>query len=156
MRRLLLILAAAATPALSAERLQDISPIQRVQGQARWESDRTRGPGVDRWIMATPPWEVRLAIPPRYLQPARPVRVYLVVPRQIPGLRGSAGLELSWTTQGLFLNGTARPGDRALIFQGRPQGPTLSDVVTFTLRVEGRETIGPLDFETVYEIEEAS
>jgi len=62
--------------------------------------------------------EVRLAIPPQYTNPPRHVRIFLVVPITISGLQSAESFEVSWSTGGAFLSGRARPGQRALIFEG--------------------------------------
>jgi hypothetical protein len=64
------------------------------------------------------------------------------------------GLEAEWRTQGIFLSGKARPGDRVLFFEGTPTGSLLRDYVAYTFSIDARETMGPIRFETVYEIEQ--
>ncbi len=97
--------------------------------------------------------ELQLLIPERFRQPPQPVRIFLIVPAQPPGLRGPGGFEVSWTTRGRFLAGTARPGNRVLLFQGIADAPVLRDFVTFSFTLDARDLLGPLRFEPEYEIE---
>jgi hypothetical protein len=81
------------------------------------------------------------------------VRIFLVVPITIIGLQGAESFEVSWATGGAFLSGRARPGQRALIFQGVADRSVLSDTVSFSIRADGAQVVGAIDYETLFEIE---
>lgn len=149
------IAALSTSMAFAGERLTEISPVQRVQGRASWETLQLRADDAGKIAVRVPPWDVRLAIPPKYRTPPGRIRIFLVIPIQVTGLRGAGGFEISWQTQGRFLSGQGRPGDRVLLFEGPAEGTVMGDVISFTLRMPGTELIGPLDYETIYEIEEA-
>lgn len=99
-----------------------------------------------------PQTELRLHIPTTFIN--KPVRIYFVLPSQIPGLTGLNGLEVKWHTQGTFLSGSSFPGDRSLFFEGEIKNALLSDVISFEFTYDARFTTEVLIFEPVYEIEE--
>jgi hypothetical protein len=142
--------------AIGGERLSDsLSPVLRAQVNGSWE-----GAGFDPGnrrdgtvIARTGPMEVRLAIPPQYIDPAQRVRIFLVVPVTIIGLQSADSFEVSWTSGGVFLSGRARPGQRALLFEGSVERPVLSDTVNFSIRADAAQMVGAIDYETIFEIE---
>jgi len=83
----------------------------------------------------------------------RQARIYLGLPLVIRGLDDPAALRLSWTTHGVFSDGTATPGTRALLFDGVITSEVIIDILDFTLDVDGRSFNEPINFEPVYEIE---
>src|SRR6185295_10074084 len=48
----------------------------------------------------------------------RQARIYYVIPSLIPGLRAPTGLKVDWRTSGLFAEGSARGGERRLVWSG--------------------------------------
>ncbi len=80
-------------------------------------------------------------------------RVYLSLPVVIPGLEDPAGMRLSWTTRGIFSDGTVTPGTRSLLFDGIITSAVLIDILDFTIEIDGRSFINPITFEPEYEIE---
>lgn len=83
----------------------------------------------------------------------RQARIYLGLPLVIRGLEDPAALRLSWTTHGVFSDGTATPGTRALLFDGVITSEVMIDILDFTIDVDGRSFNEPINFEPVYEIE---
>lgn len=152
-----LLLLLCISPVLAAERIESrFFPNPELQLTSRWlvpnlriDTDRE---AANRWIAQAPFTELRLAIPPAYI--GKPVRIYLLFPRSAQGLAGSRGLEAEWRTQGVFLAGKARAGDRVLFFDGTPDGSVLKDLVAYTFIIDAREVQGPIRFENVYEIEQ--
>jgi hypothetical protein len=142
--------------AIGGERLSDaLSPVSRTQVDGSWE-----GTGFDPrnardgTVMArTGRMEVRLAIPRHYTDPPRRVRIFLVVPVTIVGLQNAESFEVSWASGGVFLSGRARPGQRALLFEGLIQQPVLSDSVDFSFRADAANMVGAIEYETIFEIE---
>jgi hypothetical protein len=123
--------------------------------QGKWKTKRiTRGNPQDSTIVAKlKNVELRLQIPTSYTMPPQAVSIYMVLPLQIPGMRGSAGFEVSWKTRKVFQAGTARPGDRVLLYQGTVSSAVLSDFVSFKLTIDSAEMLGTISFEPSYEIE---
>ena len=59
-------------------------------------------------------------------------RIYLVLPAQQPG-----PLSASWTTQGRFMPGQVRSGNRVLVYAGPITTPFMEDVFKFQFSVDG-------------------
>jgi hypothetical protein len=87
----------------------------------------------------------------------RRARIHYVVPPLIPGLRSPTGLRVEWRTQGLFSNGTARAGERVLVWTGMVREPFMTEAFDLTLQVRLSELAlranAPLAFESYFEIE---
>lgn len=83
----------------------------------------------------------------------RRARIYLVLPVVIRGLDDPGGLRLSWTTHGVFADGTVTPGTRALLFDGVIDRQVMIDILDFTLDLDARTFSEPVNFEPEYEIE---
>jgi len=83
----------------------------------------------------------------------RQARIYLVLPLVIRGLDDPDALRLSWTTHGVFADGTVTPGTRALLFEGLVDTEVMIDILDFTIDIDGRSFREPLNFEPEYEIE---
>jgi hypothetical protein len=142
--------------AVGAERLSDsLSPVLRTQVNGAWEGTGF-DPGDPRdgtVIARTGPMQVRLAIPSRYTEPPQRVRIFLVVPLTIVGLQSAESFEVSWASGGVFLSGRARPGQRALLFEGTVEQPVLSDTIEFSIRADAGQMVGAIEYETIFEIE---
>jgi hypothetical protein len=84
-------------------------------------------------------------------------RIYYVIPAVISGLRSPAGLQVEWRGNGLFANGTARPGERKLVWTGRVQDAFMSEGLDLTMKIDLRELqtrAGQgLAFESFFDIE---
>jgi hypothetical protein len=61
-------------------------------------------------------------------------RIYLNLPAQPPGPLG-----MSWLTQGRFLPGQMRSGNRVLVYAGPITTPFMEDVLTFQFSVDGTQ-----------------
>jgi hypothetical protein len=143
--------------ASGAERIESrYFPNPELQLESRWlvpNPQVSTDPQMANTMVAQAPFtELRLSIPPAYVGKA--VRIYLVFPPSAQGIVSGRGLEADWRTQGVFLSGKARPGDRVLFFEGTPSSSLLKDFVAYTFTIDARETMGPIRFETVYEIEQ--
>lgn len=90
----------------------------------------------------------------------RTARIYFVVPPFIEGLRSPAGLRVEWTGLGQFASGSARPGERQLVWTGVVPGPWLAEAIDLRFQVELRDLLLPRDgrfgFECFFEIEVVS
>ncbi len=147
---------ATAGAAAAGERLvAEFFPQRHIDLQGAWELPRFTGdPEIDsRMVARVRELELRLFIPPAFTSPPKQVSISLVLPAQIPGMRGTGGFEMSWTTRGRFREGSVRPGERALLFQGLADAPVLVDFMSFTYVIDAREMVGTLRVEPVYEIE---
>ncbi len=145
-----------ASTAFAGERLvAEFFPQRHIDLQGAWELSRFTGDlEIDnRMVARVRELELRLFIPPAFITPPKPVSIFLVLPVQVPGMRGTGGFEMSWTTRGRFREGTVHPGERALLFEGLADAPVLVDFVSFTYVIDAREMIGTLRVEPVYEIE---
>ncbi len=131
-------------------------PGPNLDLQARWLTPNTRAstdPARANLFVAESPFtEMQLTIPATFI--GKNVRIFLIMPPQTTGIAGPAGMEVQWRTQGVFLPGTARPGERVLFFQGIIQQSLLRDLIAYTFRVDARYTSGQIRFDPIYEIEE--
>ena len=84
-------------------------------------------------------------------------RIYYVVPSFIQGLRSPAGLRVEWKGYGQLASGSARPGERQLVWSGTIRDPWMVASLDLGYQVELRELQlsrdGNLAFETYFEIE---
>ena len=158
-RRILLglLLGLLALPALAGTRIESLYiPGPNLDLQARWLTPNARASSdparANLFVAESAFTEMLLTIPTNFI--GKNVRVFLIMPPQTPGIAGPAGLEVTWRTQGVFLPGTARPGERVLFFQGVIQQSPLRDLIAYTFRVDARYTSGQVRFDPIYEIEE--
>lgn len=87
----------------------------------------------------------------------RQARIYFVVPPIIDGLRSPAGLRVEWRGNGNFSSGSARPGERQLVWSGTVPGPWMNEAIDLTFEVDLSELQMQADtrfgFEPFFEIE---
>ncbi|MEO8103714.1 MAG: hypothetical protein ABI790_14420 [Betaproteobacteria bacterium] len=83
----------------------------------------------------------------------RNVRIHMVLPPSLKGLRGSTGFRAEWRTRGRFIPGSIVPGNRTLVFQGVVTAKEMTEIFDFTLHLDGRYFHGGLGFDPVFEIE---
>ena len=99
--------------AYPAERVRsEFFPQRNLALQGQWANPRFTG-DIDadsRVVASYNDIELRLFIPPVFTSPPQQVRIFMLMPVQIPGLDVGGGLEISWVTRGRFLSGAARPG----------------------------------------------
>lgn len=81
------------------------------------------------------------------------VRIYLTIPATVAGLENPGALELSWEAALPFLSGATRPGQSALIFEGRIEQSVTIAVFDFALLLQGDLETESLELEPVYELE---
>lgn len=145
-------------PVFAAERLDDsASPRSRVQAQTVMSDEGrpladslnpTRANvnfGRISYKLATAPYVGKQA------------RIYFVIPGLIQGLRSPAGLRVQWRGSQQFASGTARPGERQLVWTGLVNTPWISEDIELSYEVDLRELELPRDgsfgFESYFEIE---
>jgi hypothetical protein len=80
-------------------------------------------------------------------------RIYLGLPINVRGLRNPDSLRMTWTTNGLFSNGSVTPGTRQLIFEGTINNKVMRDIFNFSFEMDGRDLNQTLRLEPMYEIE---
>jgi hypothetical protein len=153
---LAVVLCLGTTIASPAERVRsEFFPQRHLALQAQWANPRFTG-DIDadsRMVAGYNDIELRLFIPPAFTSPPQQVQIFMSVPVQIPGLDVGGGLEISWVTRGRFLNGTARPGDRVLIFEGLVSEPVLADFLNLTITIDARRMLGAVRLDPLFEIE---
>lgn len=149
-----LALACAQAFAAAPVRLDDgASPRSRIDVKSRWlhgEEGLTDPARLNAMVADVPNLEVRLNTS-RYV--GKSGRVYLVVPDFVSGMRTPGGLRVDWRTRGPMLPGSAIPGTRSLVYDGRIAAPVLADFLDFTLTIDGRFVDSTLRFEPYFEIE---
>jgi hypothetical protein len=149
---------AAAAQAGAAERLDDsASPRSRVQARVvLTDEGRTLADSRNptRALVQFGRVDYKLATA-RYV--GRQARIYYVVPPLIAGLRSPAGLRVEWRGHGQLASGTARPGERKLVWTGVVTGPWMTEALDLSFEVELRELQLGRDsqfgFESYFEIE---
>jgi hypothetical protein len=152
----LLVVALAAVPAFAAApvRLDDAaSPRSRFDVKPRWlyrEEGLSDPARLNAMVAEVPHFEVRLNTA-RYV--GKSGRVYLVVPDFVSGLRGATGFRAEWRARGPLLSGSAIPGARALVYDGKIATPVLADILDLTLQIDARFVDAGLRFEPRFEIE---
>jgi hypothetical protein len=143
-----------ALPALAARLDDSLSPRQEIDVMIDWQYHGNLENLDEQQLNALSSTarnvEVRLNTT-QYI--GRQARIYLSLPLVIRGLDDPAALRLSWTTHGVFSDGTAIPGSRALLFDGVIDSEVMVDILDFTIDVDGRSFNEPINFEPVYEIE---
>lgn len=152
---ILACLALAVTLPVSAAKLDDsLSPRQNVDVVIDWRYNNNLENLDEEKFNALQSvvrnFEVRLNTA-QYT--GKQARVYLGLPVVIRGLDDPAGMRLSWTTRGVFADGTVTPGTRSLLFDGVINSAVLIDILDFTIEIDGRSFINPITFEPEYEIE---
>ena len=87
------------------------------------------------------------------------VRIYLVVPPTVPGLRSPAGLRVAWRGDGRFAGGTARAGERRLVWAGSVDAAWMTEALELEWQVDLNQMEwqrgGRVALETYFEIEVA-
>lgn len=98
--------------------------------------------------------EYRLATAP-YV--GKRARIYYVVPAPVQGLRSPAGLRMTWRGSGQFADGSARGGERRLVWSGVVRDPVMRESLDLTMEVKLSELMlrpqGGLSVESDFEIE---
>jgi hypothetical protein len=95
----------------------------------RWQSPRPSRSGGDNLMVGTTTIRVRINVLPWI---RRSGRIYLVLPAQQPG-----PVSASWVTQGRFMPGQVRSGNRVLVYAGPITAPFMEDVFKFQFSVDG-------------------
>jgi len=94
-----------------------------------WKSVVPSRSGTDNLMLGTSTIRVRLNVMP-WLH--RSLRIYLNLPAQQPG-----PLAISWLTQGRFIPGQLRSGNRVLLYAGPITAPFLEDTLNVQYSVDG-------------------
>jgi len=93
-----------------------------------WKTATPRS-GADNLMVGTTTIRVRINVMP-WLR--RSGRIYLALPAQQPG-----PIDLSWITQGRFMQGEVRSGNRVLVYAGPITTPFMEDVFKFQFALAG-------------------
>ena len=118
-------------PAPAKTTIIDDSGTQALEPSValRWESAAPSRSGGGNLMVGTTTIRVRINVMP-WLR--RSGRIYLDLPAQQPG-----PMSVSWSTQGRFMPGRVRTGNRVLIYTGPIATPFMEDVLTFQFSVDG-------------------
>ena len=118
----------------------------------RWanDGDNLSPDSINALIADTKGIELRFELS-RYV--GKNVRIHMVLPASVQGLRGSTGFRAEWRTRGRFIPGSIVPGSRTLVYQGIITSRDMTEVFDFTLHMDGRYLMGKLGFDPVFEIE---
>lgn len=144
--------------ARAADRLDDsASPRSRVPAQVVYSNEGRPLQDSLEPVTAIVKFgriDYRLAMA-RYV--GRQARIYYVVPAQVAGLRSPAGLRVDWRGLGLFAGGSARPGERRLVWSGQVRDAWMNESLDLNWEVDLRELQlprnGQFGFEAYFEIE---
>jgi hypothetical protein len=113
----------------------------------RWKSTAPPRSGADNLMIGTTTIRVRINVTP-WLR--RSGRIYLDLPAQQPG-----PITASWITQGRFLPGQVRSGNRALVYAGPIASPFMEDVLRFQFSVDGTLIRHPFPVTFHFEMDES-
>jgi hypothetical protein len=80
-------------------------------------------------------------------------RIYYVVPAAIGNLRSPSGLRVEWRGRNTFKSGSARAGERILVWSGVVTTPRMEDALDLKMGLALSEMQGPIRFESYFEIE---
>ena len=80
-------------------------------------------------------------------------RIYYVVPAAVTNLRSPQGLRVDWRGRRGFANGTARAGERVLVWSGTVSTARIEDALDLRMSLTLAEVQGPIRFESYFEIE---
>lgn len=87
----------------------------------------------------------------------RMVRIVYVIPPLVPGLRSASALRVDWRGMGRFASGSARPGDRVVVWAGKVQEPLMAEALDVTWRIEMAQVepgaMGRLSVQAYFEVE---
>jgi hypothetical protein len=95
----------------------------------RWQSVTPSRSGTDNLMLGRSTIRVRLNVMP-WLH--RSLRIYLNLPAQQPG-----PIAISWLSQGRFIPGQLRSGNRVLLYAGQITTPFLEDTLNVQYSVDG-------------------
>jgi len=113
----------------------------------RWKSAAPSRSGADNLMIGTTTIRVRINVTP-WLR--RSGRIYLDLPAQPPG-----PITASWITQGRFLPGQVRSGNRTLVYAGPIATPFMEDVLKFQFSVDGTLIRRPFPVTFHFEMDES-
>lgn len=144
--------------ARAAERLDDTSsPRSRVEPVVVLGNDGRRladSLNATAAIVQLGRVEYRLATA-RYL--GQEARIYYAVPALVEGLRSPAALRVEWRGDGVFGSGTARAGERQLVWTGTVREPWMGAVLEVAFNVDLNQMQfahnGEFGFQPYFEIE---
>lgn len=152
----LALLLLAGTASAQRVRLDDSpSPVDSLHVDLAWETDAiaalatARPSSVDDLPPATgrlPGVDVRLDTR-EFI--GRQARIFL----SIQGLGEAADVRLAWEAGGRFLEGSVRPGQSALVFEGLIEQPLTSGIFSFFLEVGEVSAVPQDSLEIIYELE---
>lgn len=141
--------------ARSAEILDDsLSPQKQYSVQFKWaHRDTATGMSQEKFFLLKSTVrgvEVRLNTS---AYEGKRARIFMALPSQIEGFISAESFLLSWKADRLFYQGSVRPGNRTLLYDGAIESPVMVEVFTFSLEVDARYLNGKIKYAPIYEIE---
>jgi len=138
-----------------AERLDDsLSTQQQYDADLVWKQKYNTGNLDNRELNALVAQarhvEIRLNTAPYVGQRGR---IFISLPLDIRGAADASALRMSWTTNGLFSNGSLTAGNRARLFDGEITERVMTDVFDITFEIDARQIFSDLRLEPVFDIE---
>jgi hypothetical protein len=151
----LLLTALLACYPVHAERLDDsLSTQQQIEVDLKWKeqynTENLDTRELNALIAQARHVEIRLNTAPYIGQRGR---IFITLPLNIRGTADSSALRMSWTTNGLFSNGSLTAGNRVKLFEGEITERVMTDVFDITFEIDARQVYNNLRFEPVYDIE---
>lgn len=131
-----------------------LSPRQRFDIRSRWLHEDGAQESPDRLnalVAEIPGMEVRLNTAGLV---GKRVRIYLVLPAFIQGMRAATGMRVEWKARGVFQSGAVAPGARAVLFEGTVTGPVTGDTLDVSIFLDARHVEPSVRFDPVYEFDE--
>ena len=138
-----------------AEILDDsLTPRKQYSVQFKWaHRDNTIGlTQADFFLMESTVSGVEVRLDTSAYE-GQQARIYIRLPRQIDGFTSTEHFLLSWKTDRLFYQGSVRPGNRTLLFDGVIPSPVMVEVFTISLEADARYLNGKIQYAPIYEIE---
>jgi hypothetical protein len=138
-----------ASPALAKTTTIDDSGTQALEPSVRlrWKTAAPSRSGADNLMTGTTTLRVRINVTPWLRHSGR---IYLDLPAQQPG-----PITASWITQGRFLPGQVRSGNRTLVYAGLITSSFMEDVLKFQFSVDGTLVRHPFPVTFRFEMDES-
>ncbi len=143
------------TDCIGQVRLDDAaSPRARVEVTPTWletDADEASDDEVNTLVASVPNVEYRLNTA-TFLN--KNARIYLVLPQSVAGLSSAGGVRAQWRSKSnAFLSGSVLLGARALVFTGKVTGALTTVIFDYTITIDSRAMMRPLEFRPYFEID---
>lgn len=131
-----------------------LSPRSQVHVTPRWTYQVARGgtnsAALNSLVAHVDGLEVRLDTSAWI---GKRVQIFMQLPLDMIGLRAPGAMRVDWTTRGTLLGGSARPGERSLVFKGKITGKELVDTLDLVIHIDARYMDSPIRIQPRFEIQ---